>query len=72
MTQNRQAYEMEHQLSIALVDSDGWKQMEFGIAVHDTVCPQCSLTVIQAFVCLDLYSDTDQRGKSATSFQPVL
>lgn len=41
MTQNRQAHEIEHQLSIALVDSDGWKQ----IAVYDTVCPKFSVTV---------------------------
>lgn len=46
---NRQAHEMEHQLSIALVDSDGWKQMEFGIAVYDTVCPKCCMTETQAF-----------------------
>lgn len=34
MTQNRQAHEMEHQLSIAAVDSDGWKQMEFCTATQ--------------------------------------
>lgn len=34
MTQNRQTHEMEHQLSIALVDSDAWQQMEFGTATQ--------------------------------------
>lgn len=37
------------------------------IAVYDTVCPKCSLTVIQAFVCLDPYRNTDGREESTSA-----